>query len=212
MVNLKNGGITFICFEHETCWELVSDKVEPKFKAGDSIRKKGDYIAGTVVEIDKDYYYKVEYNEGSVSYVNIEAQDDWELVPDKVEPKFKVGDKIVDKSGLCTYIIKSVFDEYYGLELPHGMGVMPVKHQDDWVLVPNKFDITTLKPFDKVLVRCNSLEKWHVQFFEKYNTESSTKYPFVCLCNSKYCQCIPYEGNEHLLETTDDCNEFYKNW
>ena len=28
--------------------------------------------------------------------------------------------------------------------------------------------------------------------------------------NSK--QCIPYKGNEHLLGTTNDCDEFYKNW
>lgn len=25
-------------------------------------------------------------------------------------------------------------------------------------------------------------------------------------------QCIPYEGNEHLLGKTDDCDEFYKTW
>lgn len=24
--------------------------------------------------------------------------------------------------------------------------------------------------------------------------------------------CIPYEGNEHLLGTKEDCDEFYKNW
>lgn len=25
-------------------------------------------------------------------------------------------------------------------------------------------------------------------------------------------QCIPYKGNEHLLGTTNDCNDFYKTW
>ena len=24
--------------------------------------------------------------------------------------------------------------------------------------------------------------------------------------------CIPYEGNEHLLGNTDDCDDFYKTW
>lgn len=80
------------------------------------------------------------------------------------------------------------------------------------LMTPNKFDITTLKPFDKVLVRYNSFEKWHIQFFEKYNTELGAKYPFICLCNSKYCQCIPYEGNEHLFGTTNDCDNYYKTW
>ena len=25
-------------------------------------------------------------------------------------------------------------------------------------------------------------------------------------------QCIPYEGNQHLLGKTDDCDEYYKTW
>ena len=28
----------------------------------------------------------------------------------------------------------------------------------------------------------------------------------------KWEHCIPYEGNEHLLGTTNDCDEFYKTW
>ena len=27
---------------------------------------------------------------------------------------------------------------------------------------------------------------------------------------NKYKQCIPYEGNEHLLGTTDGCDDYYK--
>ena len=29
---------------------------------------------------------------------------------------------------------------------------------------------------------------------------------------SYYYQCIPYEGNEYLLDTTNDCDNYYKNW
>jgi hypothetical protein len=29
---------------------------------------------------------------------------------------------------------------------------------------------------------------------------------------AEYKQCIPYEGNEHLLGTTNDCDNFYKTW
>ena len=25
-------------------------------------------------------------------------------------------------------------------------------------------------------------------------------------------QCIPYEGNEHLRGTTNDCDDYYKTW
>lgn len=78
-------------------------------------------------------------------------------------------------------------------------------------LIPNKFDITTFKPFDKVLVRCSELEIWHISFFEKYNRQYS-KYPFVCLNGNKYSQCIPYKDNEHLLDTAVNCNDYYKTW
>lgn len=77
-------------------------------------------------------------------------------------------------------------------------------------LVPNKFDITTLKPFDKVLARCSTFEKWRIQLFEKY--DKTCKFPFICMGYNKYKQCIPYEGNEHLLDKADDCIEYYKNW
>ena len=29
---------------------------------------------------------------------------------------------------------------------------------------------------------------------------------------NKYKECIPYEQNEHLLDKTDDCDEYYKTW
>lgn len=76
-----------------------------------------------------------------------------------------------------------------------------------WELVSDKFDITTLKPFDKVLVRTSSLDKWHIQFFERYDKNASSRYPFVCMCGNKYGECIPYEGNEHLLNTADNCDK-----
>lgn len=78
-------------------------------------------------------------------------------------------------------------------------------------LISNKFDITTFKPFDKVLVRCSELEIWHISLFEKYNRKYS-KYPFVCLNGNKYSQCIPYKDNEHLLDTADNCDDYYKTW
>lgn len=75
-------------------------------------------------------------------------------------------------------------------------------------LIKPKFDITTFKPFDKVLVRDNDEQLWVADFF---GFHGKTIYPFACV--SHYAnQCIPYEGNEHLLGTTDECDEFYKMW
>lgn len=53
------------------------------------------------------------------------------------------------------------------------------------------------KPFDKVLVRDYIDEKWILSIFSCYEDED---FPYVCL-NGRYCYCIPYEGNEHLLNT-----------
>ena len=198
--------------QHLQCTEGFledSKSVEPKFKVGDKIVRKniGCCVPLEITGVSGEYYYSNTPN--SVDVLPIKDQNDWELIT--IIPKFKVGDKIVDKSGLCTYIIKSVSDEYYGLELPHGIGVMPVKHQDDWELVPNKFDINTLIPFEsKVLVRNYDDVIWKPAVFGFYHKEAYNK--FAVIGGISWGQCIPFEGNEHLLGTTDDCDECYKNW
>lgn len=184
----------------------LEKSLKPKFKIGDKVRKIGDYISGKVVDFDKDYFYKIEYNSGCVSYVNINAQDDWELFPTH---KFKVGDRIVNDGYLVEIIEVDIEGEVYGYKSKiGGIGGLLFIDQDDWELVPDKFDPTTLKPFDKVLTRCSSLEKWRIQFFEKFDKTCS--FPFICVGYNKYKQCIPYEGNEHLLDTTDSCSEYYQ--
>lgn len=76
-------------------------------------------------------------------------------------------------------------------------------------LTEQKFDITTLKPFDKVLVRDNEEQMWTTDIFSFYNE----KHVYHFMCVGHYTnQCIPFEGNEHLLGKTDDCDEFYKTW
>lgn len=76
-------------------------------------------------------------------------------------------------------------------------------------LTPNKFDITTLKPFDKVLVRDNNEQFWTCDWFSFHDTKQV--YPFACV-GHYVSQCIPYEENQHLLGTTDDCDEYFKTW
>lgn len=128
------------------------------------------------------------------------------------KPKFKVGDKIRHKTTNKNdiYEISKVYDDSYVLVGFACMICMKLGNQDDWELVPDKFDITTLKPFDKVLVRTDN-SFWRIGFFEKIEKKNK-RYPFVCMGYNKYSQCIPYECNEHLLDTTNDCDEFYKTW
>lgn len=57
------------------------------------------------------------------------------------------------------------------------------------------------KPFQKVLTKEEKNDYWFVDFFGEYGNNScpfaTIRYPFGCM------YCIPYEGNEHLLGTTD---------
>lgn len=131
---------------------------------------------------------------------------------EKVGPKFKVGNRVKTVFKPYQYVIKGITDTHYTLEEVECkfQYTEPIIEDENWELVPNKFGITTLKPFDKVLVRCSTLEKWRIQLFEKY--DKTYQYPFICIGCNKYKQCIPYEGNEHLLDKADDCNEYFKTW
>lgn len=75
----------------------------------------------------------------------------------------------------------------------------------------DKFDITTLKPFDKVLVRDANNDLWMAANFSHYTKDAEWDCPYFASA-SCFKQCVPYEGNEHLLGTTNDCDEHYKTW
>lgn len=73
-----------------------------------------------------------------------------------------------------------------------------------------KFDINTLKPFDKVLVRDYDYMEWSGNFFLCI-TDTGTPKLYECAFSTWY-QCIPYEGNEKLLSTTEKPDEYYITW
>lgn len=147
----------------------------------------------------------------------IKTHPDYKELELPIEPCFKVGDKIeatiygikrrvtiraVDKTNRC----------YFGT-LAECIGF---SEQDQWHLAHKPhYNITNFKPFDKVLVRCSNDEEWMIEFYCKYDTLVHTSphrdYPFMGIGDS-YSQCIPFEGNEHLLGTTDMCDEMYINW
>lgn len=128
--------------------------------------------------------------------------------------KFKVGDVVQDKEGNKVKITEVVHEcgcYLYKTEITNEIGKIYFDEDNDWELVPNKFDITTLKPFDKVLVRDENGQKWMCDIFSYYD-DTNPKYPFWGVGRSNSKQCIPYEENKHLLGTTNDCDDFYKNW
>lgn len=126
-----------------------------------------------------------------------------------VNPNFKVGNKIVRKGRKgIDYPIEVLAIENGRYKLP-AMS-MPIDSQDEWELVSDKFDITTLKPFGEVLVRDNDEQTWRISFFGHCNGLETYKYS--CINGSGYSQCIPYEGNEHLIGVINNCSDFYKTW
>lgn len=52
-----------------------------------------------------------------------------------------------------------------------------------------------LKPFDKVLIKDEENDEWEASFFIRKVGEL-----YECMLGLKYKYCVPFEGNEHLLE------------
>lgn len=111
---------------------------------------------------------------------------------------------------VCSHKVNNV--EYYRTFTEEGkcrdynaeLMLYPSRDQRDW----NKFGVTDqknkpqFKPFDKVLVRDDNEADWKCDFFS--NISNSGYYHCI---NAGWKQCIPYEGNEHLLGTTNKPKE-----
>lgn len=124
-----------------------------------------------------------------------------------VEPKFKVGDRVRDKCTNNSYTICHITSTEY--KLTNGTS-FAFNAEDCYELAPNKFDITILKPFEsKVLVRDYGHSLWQPSLWGLYDKEHM--FPYITI-GSRYKQCIPYIGNEHLLGTANDCDEHFKTW
>ena len=96
--------------------------------------------------------------------------------------------------------------------------LFPSEDQRDWSKfvrfwdIPKikRFDINTLQPFDKVLVRNTLTTLWKADFysFSKYPEQDTAK----CV-GGYWFNCIPYnDDTKHLIGTNDDCPEYYKWW
>ena len=93
--------------------------------------------------------------------------------------------------------------------------LFPSRTQRDWSKFERfwdkpkveKFDVNTLQPFDKVLVRNYNNRIWEPDFF------GYIKGDWVWSLQTAYNQCIPYnEETKHLVGTPNDCPDYYKWW
>ena len=201
----------WVRIEDQDNWELVPTH---KFKVGDKIVEKDNpfkcwYVQGIDTYSNSYFYYIV--TKGQVSNLHFKDQDNWELAP---VPKFKVGDIVETKlNKLFDYKIIKITDTHYTLESIPGANTYDILicEDENWKLVPNKFDISNLKAYDRVLVRDTNEQMWVADLFSHALDRPLGNYTFACVGHYPN-QCIPYEGNEHLLGKWDDCDEYYKNW
>lgn len=71
------------------------------------------------------------------------------------------------------------------------------------------YDISNFKPYQKVLIRFGNNDTWRADFFSHIKEDRGRYFVGIGYANK---QCIPFEGNEKLLGTTDMCPEEYINW
>ena len=116
--------------------------------------------------------------------------------------KFVVGETITN--GIITgKIISRDIDSY---KLEDGNYVF-FNEVNNFKLVHNKFDVTTLKAFEsRVLVRNDENQRWLPAFWGYKVVDGFITTFGWC----KYC--IPYEGNEFLFKTNNDCDDYFKTW
>lgn len=62
-------------------------------------------------------------------------------------------------------------------------------------------------PFDKVLVRDKNDKTWQIAIFSHIDEDKNFPYIALSYNGCMWKQCIPYEGNEELLNTNYDCTK-----
>lgn len=120
-----------------------------------------------------------------------------------------------------TYSISAVYcekDGTFSYDYEGECILFPSKEQRDWSKFVRfwdkpkveKFDLKTLQPFDKVLVRNDSLGSWRCDLLSHFNEFSGDP---LFISAQYWRECIPYnEDTKYLLGTKCDAPEYYKWW
>lgn len=150
---------------------------------------------------------------------------------ERIEPKFKEGDVVIDDQGNLCLVSKIRDDDFTTITAAlYRNNVLNVYTSNT---VNRNIQLTTIasttdrnklysalvregykydkeqhllikqefKPFDKVLVRDKDTNPWKADIYLDY--EEGNKWCRYKCARMNYVYCIPYEGNEYLLDTTD---------
>lgn len=76
--------------------------------------------------------------------------------------------------------------------------------------ITKHYDISSFHAGMPVLVRADNVCRWNYSVFSHITGNKDWQF---AVCNGvSFTQCIPFEGNETLLGTSDMCNERFINW
>lgn len=164
---------------------LETEKAQPKFKDVDIVCISGmGYLAYGIVKSIDNSSKKLEYY--ALNDMSTLKTDDWLSFEDKhIQP-------ITETQQIILFEALAKENKAWNAE---------TKTLED---LPKKCEF---KPFDKVLVRNTDTEEWFPGFFEKFDSTWNNPYHIMnrrSMTDFAFKQCIPYEGNEHLLGTTDE--------
>lgn len=149
---------------------------------------------------------------------------------EKLEPKFKEGDVIIDNQGsLClvskirddssmtiaaTLYANKALNVFISNNVNRCIQLVTIASTTDrnklysaltrkgykYDKEQHKLVKQKFKPFDKVLVRDDDTDSWEADIYLGY--DEGKPFPYICT-RAAYSICISYEGNEYLLDTID---------
>ena len=157
---------------------LEVEKAKPKFKDGDIVCISGmGYLAYGIVKSIDYFSKKLEYH--VLNDMSTLKFEDWLSFEDKqIQP-------ITETQQIILFDALARENKAWDSEKKQ-IGDIKKEHQ--------------FKPFEKVLVRDSYDDVWRASFFSHIK-ENDGRYVTTCIT---WKLCIPYEGNEHLLGTTDN--------
>lgn len=135
---------------------------------------------------------------------NFKADFDMYSVGEYVKSKeserfFKIAE--INDGGL--YTMYDLVTQYEGSHI-----TISTENLHENFFVVHKFDFSSLKPFDKVLIRDGDKTAWFASSFSNLGDEC---YPYVITNGCGYKSCVPYnDETKDLLGTDNEEPDFYK--
>ena len=179
-------------------------------------RKLGGILNLTTLEIEKQY----EFKDGDIAFADYGNRQDVFIVSDKTDLlegyssfiSLDLRDLTLSMGYRTCFFKKNLCELRLATEEEKKQLFSSLEKKGKRWDAENKMVVdlkpkVEFKPFDKVLVRNTDTEEWFPGFFEKF--DSTWNYPYHIMnrrsmTDFAFKQCIPYEGNEHLLGTTKD--------